>query len=160
MVTCDVGYNKAVSTQCWPALRPRSFFVSNGLSSMGYGLPAALALKLAHPDRAVACVLGDGGFAMSMAELETAVRLGLGVTVVVLADEALSQIKAGQERKRYEATGTTFGALDYAKLATAFGLDGVEVDDAAGCRRALARSPRDRPLLVAARIDASGYRLD
>jgi acetolactate synthase-1/2/3 large subunit len=127
---------------------------------MGYGLPAALALKLAHPDRAVACILGDGGFAMSMAELETAVRLGLGVTVVVLADDALSQIRAGQERKRYVITGTTFGALDYPKLAAAFGIEGVDLSDEAGCRIAFSRSPGDRPLLAAARIDASGYRLD
>src|SRR5436309_2056828 len=49
LLTCDVGYNKAVSAQCWPAYRPRTFFVSNGLSSMGYGLPAALGLKLADP---------------------------------------------------------------------------------------------------------------
>src|SRR5205823_5016259 len=62
LVSCDVGYNKAVSAQCWPAYRPRTFFVSNGLPSMGYGLPAALALKLADRTRPVACVLGDGGF--------------------------------------------------------------------------------------------------
>src|SRR5438034_1485245 len=125
LVSCDVGYNKAVSAQCWPAYRPRTFFVSNGLSSMGYGLPAAIALKLAHPERQVACVLGDGGFAMSMAELETAVRLRLGITVVVLVDDALSQIKAGQERRGYPAIGTTFGGLDYPKLASAFGIPGV-----------------------------------
>ena len=76
LVSCDVGSNKSVSIQCWPAYAPRTFFVSNGLSSMGYGLPAAIGLKLAHPDTAVACVLGDGGFAMSLAELETAARLG------------------------------------------------------------------------------------
>jgi len=69
LVSCDVGFNKSVSIQCWPAYAPRTFFVSNGLSSMGYGLPAAIGLKLAHPERAVACVLGDGGFAMSVAEL-------------------------------------------------------------------------------------------
>src|SRR5213593_4414036 len=159
-LTCDVGYNKSVTTQCWPAFAPRTFFVSNGLSSMGYGLPAAVALKLLHPDRPVACVLGDGGFAMSMAELETAARLGLGVIVVVLVDDALSQIKAAQERKGYAVTGTTFGGLDYGALATGFGLRGVTVSDVAGCREAF-RSARgaDRPVLIAARIDASGYRL-
>src|SRR2546423_780595 len=86
LVSCDVGYNKAVSAQCWRAYRPRTFFVSNGLSSMGYGLPAALALKLADRTRPVACVLGDGGFAMAMAEIETGTRLGLGGTVVAVAD--------------------------------------------------------------------------
>ena len=159
LVTCDVGYNKAVAAQCWPALRPRAFFVSNGLSSMGYGLPAALALKLADRRREVACVIGDGGFAMSMAELETAVRLGLAVTVVVLADEALSQIKAGQERKGYPVTGTTFGSLDYTRLAAAFGLEGLVVSDAASCRAAFATRPTDRPRLIAATVDPRAYRV-
>jgi acetolactate synthase-1/2/3 large subunit len=159
LVTCDVGYNKAVASQCWPALRPRTFFVSNGLSSMGYGLPAAIALKMAEPERRVACVLGDGGFAMAMAELETATRLGLGLTVVVLADEALSQIKAGQERKGYPVTGTTFGAIDYPKLAEAFGIPGSDVASPAECREAFRTSPSDRPTLVAAHIDAGAYRL-
>jgi len=159
LLTCDVGYNKAVSAQCWPAYRPRTFFVSNGLSSMGYGLPAALGLKLADPSRSVACVLGDGGFAMSMAELETGVRRGLGVTVVVLADDALSQIKAGQERKGYPVTGTTFGALDYPKLAAAFGIAGIDVTSVEECRAALRSPPSDRPRLVAAHVDPSAYRV-
>ncbi|HVD30084.1 MAG TPA: thiamine pyrophosphate-binding protein [Methylomirabilota bacterium] len=159
LFTCDVGYNKAVSAQCWPSYRPRTFFLSNGLSSMGYGLPAALALKMAEPARRVACVLGDGGFAMSMAELETGVRLGLGVLVVVLVDDALSQIRAGQERKRYPVVGTTFGSLDYAKLGAAFGIEAKVVTTAAECRDAFRALPKDRPALVAARINPSAYRL-
>jgi acetolactate synthase I/II/III large subunit len=158
-MTCDVGYNKAVSAQCWPAYQPRTFFVSNGLSSMGYGLPAALGLKLADPSRSVACILGDGGFAMSMAELETGVRLGLGVTVVVLADDALSQIRAAQERKGYPVTGTTFGALDYPRLAAAFGIVGVDVTSVDECRAAFRSPPSDRPRLVAAHVDPSAYRV-
>ena len=159
LVTCDVGYNKAVSAQCWPAYRPRTFFVSNGLSSMGYGLPAALALKLADRTRPVACVLGDGGFAMAMAEIETGTRLGLGVRVIVLADEALSQIKAGQERKGYAVTGTTFGAIDYEKLGSAFGIDARTVSTVAECREAFRETPGDRPTLIAARVDPAGYRV-
>jgi acetolactate synthase-1/2/3 large subunit len=126
---------------------------------MGYGLPAALALKMAEPARRVACVLGDGGFAMSMAELETGVRLGLGVLVVVLVDDALSQIRAGQERKRYPVVGTTFGSLDYAKLGAAFGIEAKVVTTAAECRDAFRALPKDRPALVAARINPSAYRL-
>ena len=159
LVTCDVGYNKAVSAQCWPAYRPRTFFVSNGLSSMGYGLPAALALKLADRTRPVACMLGDGGFAMAMAEIETGTRLGLGVRVIVLADEALSQIKAGQERKGYAVTGTTFGAIDYEKLGSAFGIDARTVSTVAECREAFRETPGDRPTLIAARVDPAGYRV-
>jgi len=159
LFTCDVGYNKAVSTQCWPSYRPRTFFLSNGLSSMGYGLPAALALKMAEPGRQVACVLGDGGFAMSMAELETGARLGLGVLVVVLVDDALSQIRAGQERKGYPVTGTTFGSIDYAKLGAAFGIEAKVVATAAECPDAFRGPPTDRPVLIAARIDPNAYRI-
>ena len=160
LVSCDVGFNKSVSIQCWPAYAPRTFFVSNGLSSMGYGLPAAIGLKLAHPERAVACVLGDGGFAMSVAELETAARLGLAFTVVILADEALQQIKAGQERKGFPVTGTTFGALDYRALATAFGADGVEGRTLDECRAAFRDAARStRVTLIAAHVDPAGYRL-
>jgi acetolactate synthase-1/2/3 large subunit len=159
LVTCDVGYNKAVTGQCLPMYRPKTFFMSNGLSSMGYGLPAALGLKLLYPRREVACVLGDGGFAMLMAELETAVREKLGVTVVVLADDALSQIKAGQERKGYPVTGTTFGGLDYVALAKGFRIMGREVRTVAECREALRVRSSEIPTLIAAQVDPSAYQL-
>lgn len=159
LVTCDVGYNKAVTGQCFPLYQPKTFFMSNGLSSMGYGLAAALGLKLLHRDRRVACVLGDGGFAMVMAELETAVRQKLAVTVVVLADDALSQIKAGQERKGYPVTGTTFGSLDYVALASGFGIVGHDVRTVAECRVALGAPPSGVPTLIAAHVDPSAYQL-
>ena len=160
IATCDVGYNKSVTGQCWTAYSPKSFFMSNGLSSMGYGLPAAIGLQLLHRDRAVACVLGDGGFAMSMAELETAVRMELPIIAVVLADEALSQIKANQERRGFEAIGTTFRGLDYVALARGFGAAGYEVRTEAECRDAFiaARDART-PTLIAAHVDPSAYRL-
>jgi acetolactate synthase-1/2/3 large subunit len=159
LVTCDVGYNKAVTGQCMPMFAPKTFFMSNGLSSMGYGLAAALGLKLLHRDRRVACVLGDGGFAMVMAELETAVREKLGVTVVVLADDALSQIKAGQERKGYPVTGTTFGGLDYVAIAQGFGITGHDVRTVEECRAALHAPPSSAPTLIAAHVDPSAYQL-
>jgi len=160
LATCDVGYNKAVTGQCWTAYAPKTFFMSNGLSSMGYGLPAAMGLKLVHRDRAVACVVGDGGFAMTMPELETAARLGLGVIAVVLADDALSQIKAGQERKGYPVTGTTFGSLDYVALARGFRATGYEVRTVAECRDAFAAA-RDAtaPVIIAAHVDPRVYQL-
>ena len=159
LVTCDVGYNKAVAGQCMPMYEPKTFFMSNGLSSMGYGLAAALGLKLLHRDRQVACVLGDGGFAMLMADLETGVRQKLAITVVILADDALSQIKAGQERKGYPVTGTTFGALDYVALAQAFGIAGHDVRTIAELRDALRARSSELPMLIAAHVDPSAYQL-
>lgn len=160
IVSCDVGYNKAVTGQCWPVYLPKTFYMSNGLSSMGYGLPAALGLQLLNPGTPVACVLGDGGFAMLIAELETAVRRQLPVLIVVLVDEALSQIKVGQELKGLPATGTTFGPLDYTALAKAFGARAREVATPAECRDAFVwASNADTPTIVAAHIDPSGYKL-
>jgi acetolactate synthase-1/2/3 large subunit len=160
IATCDVGFNKSVTGQCWTAFAPKTFFMSNGLSSMGYGLPAAIGLKLLHRDRSVTCVLGDGGFAMSMAELETAVRMELPVIAVVLADGALSQIKANQERKGFAAVGTTFRGLDYVALARGFGAIGLEVTTDAECREAFASAREAKtPTLIAAHVDPSAYQL-
>jgi len=161
IATCDVGYNKAVTGQCWTAYAPKTFFMSNGLSSMGYGLPAAIGLKLIRRDREVVCVLGDGGFAMTMAELETAGRLELPVIAVVLADDALSQIKAGQERKGYPVVGTTFRGLDYVAVARGFGATGHDVTTEDELREAIASARKAKtPSLIAAHVDASAYRLD
>ena len=163
IATCDVGYNKAVTGQCWTACAPKTFFMSNGLSSMGYGLPAAIGLQLLHRDRDVLCVLGDGGFAMTMAELETAARLELPVIVVVLADEALSQIKAGQERKGFPVVGTTFRGLDHVAIARGFGAAGYEVTNEAELRDAIAATRgarRKAPTLIAAHVDPTAYQLD
>jgi acetolactate synthase-1/2/3 large subunit len=161
IATCDVGQNKAVTGQCWSAYAPKTFFMSNGLSSMGYGLPAALGLQLLDRERKVVCVLGDGGFAMTMAELETAVRMELPVIAVVLADDALTQIKAAQERKGYPVTGTTFRGLDYVAIAKGFGATGYDVTTVAECRDAFAAARADKgPVLIAAHVDPSAYRLD
>ena len=160
LATCDVGYNKAVAGQCWQAFGPKRFFMSNGLSSMGYGLPAAIGLKLLDRVRMVTCIVGDGGFAMTMAELETAARMDAHVVCVVLADDALQQIKAGQERKGYPVTGTTFRGLDYVALARSFGADGYSMSSVAECRDAFAMAREaKRSVVLAARIDASAYRL-
>jgi acetolactate synthase-1/2/3 large subunit len=160
IVTCDVGYNKAVTGQCWPVYLPNTFFMSNGLSSMGYGLPAALGLQLLRPDARVACILGDGGFAMLLGELETAVRRALPVTIVVLVDDALSQIRAGQERKGMPATGTMLRRIDHVALAKAFGAVGRDAETVAECRDAFEWAARQTgPRLIAAYVDPSGYQL-
>ena len=73
---------------------------------MGYGIPAAYAAKLVHPDRRVVGVVGDGCFAMTAGELTLGRRLNLSVPIVVLNDGWLSLIRVKQERKSYELTGT------------------------------------------------------
>lgn len=160
MLSCDTGSNKAVTGQMWRALEPNAFLMSNGISTMGYGLPAAMGMKLAHPDRPVATVVGDGGLGMCLGELETVARLKMDITVIVLVDEALDMITRNQERKGYATLSTEITSPDYVGLAKAFGGWGVEADSPESLQKALSESLRRPGLnLVAARINRQAYKL-
>lgn len=113
ILTCDVGaHTHLVATQ-WRTCLPETLLVSNGWSSMGYGIPAALAAKLVHPEREVASVMGDGCFLMMAGEMVTARRLGLKVPFIVLNDNWLALIKVKQERRGYALTGVQVGEVPY-----------------------------------------------
>jgi acetolactate synthase-1/2/3 large subunit len=105
-MTCDVGAHTHLIGQLWPTPAPGLQIMTNGWSSMGFGVPSAIAAKLCLPDRSVACVSGDGGFLMMAGEMITARRLNLDVVFVVLVDRELSLIHVKQEHKRYEHYGT------------------------------------------------------
>ena len=105
----DVGaHTHQIATQ-WRADEPNTCLSTNGWSSMGYGIPAAYAAKLVHPDRIVVGVVGDGCFQMTAGELSVARRLGLAVPIVVLNDGWLSLLKVKQERKQYGLSGVHLG---------------------------------------------------
>ena len=99
IITTDVGSIKLIVSQAWRSTKPMTFLESNGLSAMGYSLPAAMAAKLALPDRPVLCTMGDGGFSMVFADLETCVRRKIPFITVVYNDSALSLIQVAQERR-------------------------------------------------------------
>jgi acetolactate synthase I/II/III large subunit len=124
IATTDAGAHKLLMSQVWRTTQPRSYLVSNGLSSMGYGVPAALAAALLHPERPVVSVLGDGGFAMMVQELETARRLGLSPLFVVLCDRSLAVIKMAQATRHIPPRGVTFEPVDWARVAEGFGARG------------------------------------
>jgi acetolactate synthase-1/2/3 large subunit len=158
IVTTDVGSHKIMAGQVWQAFAPRSVLIPNGLSAMGFGVPAAIAAKLARPDRAVIALVGDGGFAMAATEMRIAAALGLPVTVVVFADGSLNRIELRQQVMGYPPTATRMDGMDLVRLAEAMDCDGVRVDSAAGLEKALAGfGARSRPLIVEARIDPSQY---
>ncbi len=105
----DVGaHTHQIATQ-WRTDLPGTCLATNGWSSMGYGMPAAYAAKLVHPDRVVVGVVGDGGFQMTVGELALARRRGLAVPLVVLNDGWLGLMKVKQERKRYPLSGVFLG---------------------------------------------------
>ena len=158
IATSDVGSHKLLVGQGWSAFEPRSVLMSNGLSSMGYSLPAAIVAQLLHPERRVVCFVGDGGLAMVQGELRLAASLGLGLLVIVFCDGSLNRIEIKQAKRRYPSWGTLIEATDIARLAQSMSCEGVEVESAAALERLLAaRRPRDRPLVVGARIDPAQY---
>ena len=121
IVTTDVGSIKLIVSQAWRSTQPMTFLESNGLSAMGYALPAAMAAKLALPDRPVLCTMGDGGFSMVFADLETCVRRRIAFITVVYNDNALSLIQVAQQRRGYADYGVRYAPVDFAAAAAALG---------------------------------------
>ncbi len=158
IATSDVGSHKLLVGQGWTAYEPRSLLMTNGLSSMGYSLPAAIVAKLLNPSRPVVCFVGDGGLAMVQGELRLAASLGLDLLVVVFCDNSLNRIELKQSNRSYPSWGTLLEPTDFAQLAPAMGCEGVMVDKAAALQALLAGArPKDRPLVVGARIDPAQY---
>jgi acetolactate synthase I/II/III large subunit len=164
IVTTDVGSHKIMTGQAWQAGEPRSVLMSNGLSAMGFGVPAAIAAKLTRPDRPVMALVGDGGFAMTATEMRIAAALDLPITVVVFTDNSLNRIELRQQLMGYPPTATRMGGSDLAALAEAMGCDGVRVDTTPALEKALAdfgprsrASSGSRPLVIEARIDPAQY---
>lgn len=105
----DVGAHTHQIASQWRTDQPRTLLATNGWSSMGYGMPAAYAAKLVHPDRTVAAVVGDGCFQMTAGELALARRLNLAVPVIVLNDGWLGLMKVKQEKRKYPLSGVHLG---------------------------------------------------
>lgn len=159
IVATDVGSHKYLFGQFWPSSVPGTFFMSNGLSGMGYGLPAAIGAKLARPESPVLAVLGDGGFSMNSQELETAKRLGAAFVTVVLADASYSLIRIGQENRGLPRYGVDFDPIDSVQTAEACGIKGVRAESEAELKDAVTEAvARATPLLVEVPIDVQDYR--
>jgi acetolactate synthase-1/2/3 large subunit len=158
IVSTDVGSHKLLVGQGWTAYSPRTVLMSNGLSSMGFSLPAAMTAKLLHPERQVVCFTGDGGLAMVQGELRVAASLKIAPVVIVFCDNSLNRIELKQMARKYPSWGTVIDATDIAMLAQSMGCDGINVDSARALEAALG-APRaaDRPLVIGAKIDPNQY---
>ena len=159
IVTTDVGSHKYLFGQYWPSRRPETFWMSNGLSGMAYGLSAAIGAKLARPGVPVLAVVGDGGFSMNSQELETAERVGAPFITVVLEDASYSLIKLSQESKKLEPYAMDFRPIDSVKIAEACGVPGLRTRDPEALRRAVKdAASRNRSLVVGVPVDYRDYR--
>jgi acetolactate synthase-1/2/3 large subunit len=159
IVSTDVGSIKLVVSQAWRSTHPLTFLESNGLSSMGYALPAAMAAKFLEPDRPVLCTIGDGGYAMVLADLETAVRHKLRFVTVVYNDSALSLIQVAQERKGYPDYGVRYGEVDFRAASAALGAWSRRVRTLPELQAAVTEGLRQNgPAVVEVMIDPAEYR--
>ncbi len=133
-----------------------TFLVDNALAAMGGGIPIALAAKLVHPHKKVLAVVGDGGFMMSVQELETAVRLGLNVAILVLKDDGYGFIKWKQKSMGYKDFALDFGNPNFVKLAESFGAKGVRIKKASELLPALRDAlSGNSPVVIECPVDYS-----
>lgn len=155
----DVGAHTHQIASQWTAHAPRTFLITNGWSSMGFGLPAAIAAKLARPERAVVALLGDGCFQMTAGEVAVARRLGLALPIVVLDDGWLSLIQVKQVRRRFGLYGTDLGEHERVEPpAHYFGVPAIGARSAAELTRALTTAlAADHPTVIEAKVDPTHY---
>ncbi|MEA3156230.1 MAG: acetolactate synthase large subunit [Betaproteobacteria bacterium] len=159
IATVDTGSHRILINHVWESYEPRRLLQSNGLGSMGYALPAAIAAQLLFPERPVLAMMGEAGLDMVIGEMALLDQHKLALTIVVFRDDTLSLIKLKQERMQLAETGVRTGSPDYAMLAKAYGGDGVVVKDVASLRRAAQSAlASERFTLIEARIDPAEYR--
>ncbi len=159
ILSFDVGAHTHQISGQWTAHAPRSFLITNGWSSMGFGLPSAIAAKLAHPDRPVVCMLGDGCFQMTCGELATAQRQNLALPIVVLDDRWLSLIRIKQTRQQFGVYGTALTNVETdAPPAHYFGVPVIGATTPDELRDALGTAfAASGPMVIEARVDSAQY---
>lgn len=124
IVSLDNGLYKVWFARNYRTTRSNTLLLDNALATMGAGLPAAIGARLVHPDRKVLAVCGDGGFMMNAQELETAVRLGIDLVVLILRDGAYGMIKWKQQDMGLADYGLDFGNPDFVRYAQSYGASG------------------------------------
>ena len=126
----DVGAHKMWVARLWGAEAPNTCIISNGFASMGIGVPGAIAAKLAYPDKNVVTVTGDAGFMMNSQEIETALRLGLSLVILIWNDSKYGLIKWHQDKRFGRNSHIDFTNPDFVKYAESFGAKGFRVESA------------------------------
>jgi acetolactate synthase-1/2/3 large subunit len=139
IVTCDAGENRILMTHFYQTKKAGGFLQAAGSGPMGFAIPAALAAKLVNPDQPVVAVCGDGGFAMTMNGLMSALEQDIPITVVVFNNNALGWVYHGSGPFAAE-----FRDFDHAAIARAMGCNGVRVTEPAELGPALREAVASR----------------
>ena len=130
IVVCDVGAHKMWMARLYQTESPNTCIISNGFAAMGIALPGAMAAKLAFPDRTAVAVVGDAGFLMNSQELETALRIGTPLVVLIWRDDKYGLIEWHQLRRFDKETQVAFNNPDFVKYAESFGAKGYRINSA------------------------------
>jgi acetolactate synthase I/II/III large subunit len=157
-VTVDAGAHMFPTSMLWPVAQPNGMLISNGLSTMGFAVPAAIGAALADRSRPVIALTGDGGLLMCAGELLTAAREGLRVAIVVFSDASLSLIAIKQQQRKLATAGVALGDVAWCALAESMGVSAyfaVTEDEVA--RAVGAALTLDGPSLIEVRVDTSRY---
>ena len=144
IICLDNGVYKIWFARGYTARQSNTVLLDNALATMGAGLPSAMASAMIYPDRKVMAICGDGGFMMNSQEMETAVRLGLNLTVLILNDNSYGMIRWKQANMGFEDWGLTYNNPDFVKYAESYGASGHRVESAAHLKELLTHC-RDTP---------------
>lgn len=131
IICLDNGVYKIWFARGYAAYLPNTVLLDNALATMGAGLPSAMMSAMVYPDRKVMAICGDGGFMMNSQEMETAVRLGLNLTVLILRDNAYGMIRWKQANMGFKDFGLTYGNPDFVRYAESYGARGHRVESTA-----------------------------
>lgn len=157
-ITVDAGAHMISATTFWKASLPNDLLISNGLATMGFAVPAAVAAALADPARGAIAFTGDGGFMMCASELALAAQTKANIVVVVFNDGTLSQIDIKQKSRNLSRRGTTWPRPDFAKVAEGLGCHSWRVDAVEDYKVALKKAfDVNGPSLIDVVVDPEGY---
>ena len=137
IICLDNGVYKIWFARNYEARQQNTVLLDNALATMGAGLPSAMASAMVYPDRKIMAICGDGGFMMNSQEMETAVRLGLNLTVLILNDSSYGMIRWKQANMGFDDWGLTYGNPDFVKYAESYGAFGHRVESAAHLKELL-----------------------
>ncbi len=156
IICLDNGVYKLWFSRHYPTYEIGTFLLDNALATMGAGLPSAMAAKMINPHKNVLAVVGDGGFMMNSQELETAVRLGLNIVVLILNDNAYGFIKWKQQAMGLADFGLDYHNPDFVKYAQSYGAKGIRINKAEDLLPTLEKAFKEKgPVLIECPIDYS-----
>jgi acetolactate synthase-1/2/3 large subunit len=159
ILTSDVGSHLHLIGQFWNTHENGKLIITNGWSSMGFGIPAAMAAQINYPEATVVCITGDGGFLMMAGEIITMKRNNLPVIVVVFSDGELNLIKIKQSWKELPAYGTLLYQSDLFGADIFMGIKVLRADTAEEMRKATIEALSvNEPVIINAAIDPEDYK--